>query len=196
MGKADNLDILKEKIERVVGRKMQTPRDFDYLAANIFNNTRQMVSSTTLKRFWGYMHEKKEVQSPHKYTLNILAEFAGYINYDTFCKECKQMGTLQSDFLFNNFLQVNTLVKGQQLLLMWQPNRKITIQYMGMCMFKVTDSKNSKLSVGDIFICEQIIDNESLILRNLIHENGEPVNYICGRIGGIRFKLIKEDRNE
>jgi hypothetical protein len=57
-------------------------------------------------------------------------------------------------------------------------------------MFKVIESRNSKLSADDIFICERIIENQPLILSNLIHENGDPINYICGKKGGVKFQLM------
>jgi hypothetical protein len=57
-------------------------------------------------------------------------------------------------------------------------------------MFRVVESKNSKLSQHDTFICERIIENQPLFLSNLIHENGNPVNYICGKKGGVKFQLI------
>lgn len=57
-------------------------------------------------------------------------------------------------------------------------------------MFKVVESINSKLCKDDTFICERIIENSPLLLSNLIHNNGEPVNYICGKKGGVKFQLL------
>lgn len=48
-------DALKKRVEKVVGRSMVTPRDFDYLAMRLFDANRVCISSTTLKRFWGYL---------------------------------------------------------------------------------------------------------------------------------------------
>ena len=44
---------LREMIEEAVGRKMKTPKDFDFLADQIFDKLHETVSSTTLKRMWG-----------------------------------------------------------------------------------------------------------------------------------------------
>ena len=57
-------------------------------------------------------------------------------------------------------------------------------------MFKVLESRNSKLSVNDTFICERVVENQPLILSNLIHEGGDPVNYICGKKGGVKYLII------
>ena len=45
--------VLQEKVEIVAGRKMITPRDFDYLSARIFDKTQTYIAPVTLKRFWG-----------------------------------------------------------------------------------------------------------------------------------------------
>jgi hypothetical protein len=57
-------------------------------------------------------------------------------------------------------------------------------------MFRVVKSLNSKLSENDTFICERIVENVPLTLSNLIHENGDPVNYICGKRGGVKYQVI------
>ena len=180
---------LKEYTENVAGFRMCTPKDFDTLAQYVFNETGSLLSPTTLKRLWGYLREKEQ-QTPRLTTLNILSRYIGYIDYATFCKYQQTGSECESDFLTNNCLQTKSLIKGDLVKLLWQPNRCVTIQYIGLCMFRVVESKNSKLSQHDTFICERIIENHPLFLSNLIHENGNPVNYICGKKGGVKFQLI------
>ena len=69
---------LREEIESVVGRKMKTPKDFDFLAGQIFDKLHENVSSTTLKRIWGYLSEPS---TPRLSTLDILARFLDYIDF-------------------------------------------------------------------------------------------------------------------
>lgn len=182
-------EYLKECIENIIGYKVRTPRDFDALATSIFENTKQMISPTTIKRFWGYLVEKEE-QRPRINTLNILAQYVGYPDFETFCKLHCTDAECESAFLYNNSLQTRSLLKGDRLRLMWNPGRCVTIQNIGLCMFKVVESINSKLCKDDTFICERIIENSPLLLSNLIRNNGEPVNYICGKKGGVKFQLI------
>lgn len=182
-------DKLKEYTENIAGFRMCTPKDFDILAQYIFNETGSLISSTTLKRLWGYLQEK-EAQTPRLSTLNILSKYIGYFDYETFCKYQNSDGECESDFILNNCLQTRSLLKGDKIKLSWQPDRCVTILYMGLCMFKVLVSQNSKLSVNDIFICEHIVENQPLQLYNLIHENGEPVNYICGKKGGVKYHIM------
>lgn len=189
MDREDYCEELRRKTEHVAGFRMQTKQDFSKLAMCIFKDTREMISDSTLRRFFGYQKEKVQTV-PSQHTLDLLALYVGYIDFETFCKYLSHEGNSCSDFLLNNCLQAKTLNKGERVRLMWYPDRCVTVQYMGLCIFKVIENRNSKLSVNDIFMCERIVEGTSLLLCNLIHENGEPVNYICGRIGGVKYKLI------
>lgn len=77
------IDRLRESIEAQVDRKMRTPKDFDFLSEQIFEKEHQTVSPTTLKRMWGYL---SETAAPRLSTLNILSQFIGYDDWDSFCK--------------------------------------------------------------------------------------------------------------
>ena len=190
--KEEEVDInnaLREKVEVVAGRKMCGPRDFAYLSMRIFVKTKHSVSERTLKRFWGYLGEKRKTK-PFRFTLDALAQYVGHIDFKSFEENYKQPGAIQSDFILSPSLQTALLQQGDRIMLMWHPDRRVTIEYEGMGLFKVKESLNSKLSVDDTFFCEQIVDGEPLILRCLIHENNPPINYVCGRINGVKFKQI------
>ncbi len=75
---------LIESIETVVGRKMQTPKDFDFLSEQIFDSLHQNISPTTLKRLWGYLSEPS---MPRLSTLNLLSQFVGYESWEAFCEK-------------------------------------------------------------------------------------------------------------
>ena len=79
----DALDLLRERVEQVVERKMQTPKDFDYLSECISNKLHQTLSVSTLKRLWGYV---PNAGNPHISTLDILAKFVGTESWKEFCQ--------------------------------------------------------------------------------------------------------------
>ena len=182
---------LKEKAEKVAGRTMMTPRDFDYLSSRIFDATHSYVASTTLKRFWGYI-EVGKVKRPLRNTLNVLARYAGYTDWEHFVQSFDSETEAQSDFLPNNSLRTTSLTKGDKVQLIWFPDRCVTICYEGMGMYKVSESINSKLSVGDTFLCEHFVDGEALYLHCLVHEGNQPTNYVCGKVNGIKFRVIND----
>lgn len=180
---------LQDAVEKAVGREMVTPRDFDYLASRIFDATGENLSAMTLKRFWGYLGEKNEHQ-PRLNTLNLLAQLVGYTDWMTYYKESSAAGNSESDFLKNNSIVTNALQRGIELQLMWHPDRVVTIRHEGYEVFTVVESKNSKLNVGDTFRCGLIVEGEPMYLAQLKHDGGEPVNYVCGCEGGVKFRLL------
>ena len=180
---------LQVAVEKAVGREMMTPRDFDYLAARLFDATGENVSAMTLKRFWGYLGEKNERQ-PRLSTLNLLVQLVGYTDWMTYYKDSSATGKVESDFLKNGSLVTNSLAKDAMIRLMWHPDRVVTIRHEGYEVFTVVESINSKLSVGDTFRCGCIIEGEPMYLAQLIHEGGEPVNYVCGRDTGVKYRVL------
>ena len=74
---------LRNAIEDAVGRKMKTPKDFEFLSQTIFEKTHQSISPSTLKRFWGYIQQYASIRVS---TLDLLAQFIDYRDYDAFCQ--------------------------------------------------------------------------------------------------------------
>ena len=72
---------LIEHIEEKAGRKMSTPKDFNYLRDTIFEQCHELVSSSTLKRIWGYNHDGG---TPRTSSLNPLAQYLGYRDWQQF----------------------------------------------------------------------------------------------------------------
>lgn len=181
--------LLQQKAEQVAGRVMNTPRDFDYLATRILDKTKGYIAPITLKRFWGYLGDEYR-KKPYRSTLNILAQFVGYVSIEAFEESYAGGSQVESDFLTNDSLQVASLEKNTRIELRWYPDRSITVVYLGMEMFKVVESVNSKLSAGDTFMMSQIIDGEPLTLRCLVHEGMAPTNYVCGRVNGVKYRVM------
>lgn len=75
---------LREEIEAEVGRKMRTPKDFNFLSEHIFGKLHQTVSPTTLKRLWGYLREPVK---PRSSSLNVLVQLLGYASWAAYCQK-------------------------------------------------------------------------------------------------------------
>ena len=180
---------LQDAAEKTVGREMKTTSDFDYLAADLFETTKVNISAMTLKRFWGYLGEKN-MRQPRLSTLNVLALYVGYTDWMTYYKQSSAAGEVESDFLKNNSLVTNSLVKGALIRLMWHPDRVVTIRHEGYEVFTIVESVNSKLSAGDTFRCGLIVEGEPMYLSGLIHEGGSPSEYVCGHKGGVKWMIL------
>lgn len=77
-------DLLRERVEQVVDRKMKTPKDYDYLSKSILEKQHENISATTLKRMWGYLSEPVK---PRISTLDILAGYVGAESWEDFCRQ-------------------------------------------------------------------------------------------------------------
>ena len=84
---------LRDKIEETIGRKMKTPKDFDFLSEQVFEKLHETVSATTLKRIWGYL---PETSVPRISTLDILSQFVGYTDWASFMEQTKPVSKLNT----------------------------------------------------------------------------------------------------
>ena len=69
------LNLLKLEVERTFGHQLKEARDFEQLSHLLLSHTRERLSPTTLKRFWGYLKNEEVQTRPH--TLDVLARFVG-----------------------------------------------------------------------------------------------------------------------
>lgn len=83
-----NILLLREAMEKKADRQMHTPKDFDFLSECIFEALHQKVSATTLKRLWGYLAENS---APRTSTLDLLAQYVGYADWESFCNQEEQI---------------------------------------------------------------------------------------------------------
>lgn len=190
--KKDNIEYedIRRMAEEATGREMKTPKDFDLLALRIYDRTRVLLSTSTLKRFWGYTDKSNEKRGDlRRSSLDALAQYVGFTSWDAFCKRTSKSGEEESSNLFYGSKQLTTksLTPGDKLTVMWNPDRRIVIRYSGNDVFIVLASENSKLSVGDTFKCHVFVENQPLVLVDLVHGEHAPCGYICGKLGGIRF---------
>ncbi|MBM6993774.1 MAG: hypothetical protein I3J02_11025 [Prevotella sp.] len=78
----NHLKCLRLKVEEFIGRTVRTPKDFDFLCHVIEDQKLPRVSSTTLKRIWGYIQDGG---SPRISTLDILSQLIGFKDWESFC---------------------------------------------------------------------------------------------------------------
>jgi hypothetical protein len=184
--------LLRTKVERTAGFTPKSPKDFTRLEREIFAATRELISTSTLKRYWGYNGEKYAVK-PFRGTLNILCNYIGFINWEVFCNSIAN-NAIGSNYINSEILSTRTLQAGDVIRLQWRPDRCVSVRYDGLDMFTVTESINSKLQPGDTFICPIFVKGEVLYLTHLVQTGCPPTNYACGRDGGIIFTVHKRSQ--
>ena len=176
-------------IETSLHCKMKTPRDFDFLRLSIYARLHEIISATTLKRFWGYLTGYNSVSS---HTLDVLVRFLGYEGWDDYCANLLLPEKQQSNPVMSRHINVNRNLKaGDKVRLTWQPERICDVEYLGKLKFKVLYSENTRIKEGDTFECNLIIEGEPLYIDRLIQKGHQPTPYVCGKKKGVMFEFIK-----
>ena len=179
---------LRSEIEAALKKKLCTPKDFEFLRERLFARLHILVSRTTLMRIWGYVDEGV---TPRKGTLDILAQFLGYQDWDGYCQNCLLPKEQQSCPIMSRRLSVaKELMRGERLRLTWQPDRVCDIEYLGDLLFRVTASENTRLKADDTFECSLIIEGEPLYLDHLRQDGHSPIAYVCGKKSGVFFEYV------
>lgn len=183
------LNSLLEDVEKSYGRKIGTTTDFEALSVVLERETGEMLSSSTLKRLWGYVSGS---QVPRKSTLDILCKFIGKNDFSAYCEGLMEDKTISSRFFSSKTLESCSLEAGQSVIIGWAPDRIVRLEYLGNCEYLVTDSGSSKLVAGDRFSLGSIMLGFPLHIPAL-HREGEqvPLSYVAGAANGLnRLDII------
>ena len=176
---------------------MKHNHEFKQLSQLIFEATHERISTTTLKRMWGYITDRQS--EPRVTTLDATAKLAGFGSYEQF----KQMGggvifskqeEPHSEMFFSNGCDCAQLAPNEEIIITWQPNRRCRIRHIKEYRFEVVEVENAKLCVGDTFDCPCIINGEKLIVDNLCHKGITGLSYLAGKQGGVFFERVKDNK--
>lgn len=188
MEKDNYRELAKSNIKKMTGASISVLKDFDHLSANILQQTQEYISPTTLRRFWGY----QEQSHLRPASLDIIARYIGYSDWDTFCEAVDNGNSIQSGTINRQRLQAADLTIGALVELRWEPDRCIVVRYEGDQQFCIVSVENSKLRPDGTFRCMMFLENEPLYLASLTYPGEQPHDYVCGQKNGIRFREMKE----
>lgn len=140
-------ELLRASIEEALCRRIQSPKDFRFLSEQIYGQTRDIISPTTLKRLWGYLAEDV---NPHESTLSILARFTGYASWNDFRAVLTRMnGQVNEQPLYAPAVMGSAMRRGGRLSIHWQPDSHLILVCLGNSRFEVCESCHSLLGKGD-----------------------------------------------
>ena len=179
---------LLDEVEQRAGYHLRSTSDFNRLSTQVFETVGVTISSSTLKRLWGYVEGYDTVRVS---TLDILAKFVGCDNWEAYCR--LQNGDEGSFWLDGALgIAMSELQVGDLIEITWSPGRRIVASYMGQGRMRVEQSERGKLAVGDTFSCSGIVNGQPLLLTQVQHRgNMHVVNYQCGKHGGVQARKIK-----
>ena len=181
----ETLSAFRTAVENRLSMRLSTPRDFKLASAAIKQEVESSLSDTTLMRMWGYV---REPVNPSRSTLNALARFLGFNDFDQW-----RLNAGDSDMATSRKLDMAALAVGDRVRLQWVPDRVVEAVYEGQRHFRLTRAEQTHLREGDEFDCGLIVEGEPLFLDNLDRHDGRPKGvYVCGRHHGVRFEIIND----
>ena len=183
---------LKQAVADYMRSDMCSHHDFVQLSEKIHQNSKDVISPTTLKRFWGYL--KQEHPTPQIRTLNVLAKLIGHKGWQEFCDYLDNLDNYSSEFVHHDTQHCFLMKPNEKIEILWYPERRITLKHEGDGdLFSVVESKNSKLEEGMTVHCEKFVMNQPLWLKNIQGEQMDGTcDYVCGKVGGIEYKILSE----
>lgn len=184
--KSESIEViaLRKAVENKFCEPLNTSNDFINLSNAILESCNETLSSSTLKRIWGYVKGYNKIRF---YSLDILSKFAGYENFDSFIKDLDSKKEIYSNVILSENIKTNELQEGDKIKIGWLPNRECIIEYQNNDEFIVITSKNSKLKSGNTFTCTHFIKNEPLYINNLVQDivEREPKMFVAGKKSGL-----------
>lgn len=176
------IEELKHLVEERYGKKLSTTTDFDEFSLMLQRKHEIGVSSSTLKRLYGYVGDSHK---PRVQTLDALATYLEFKDYAAFVDWLKTSTRYNSSFFDAGQLVSSDLEQGECVEIGWSPNRVLRLEYLGDSAYRVLESHNSKILAGDIFVTGCFIKNSPLFLP-YIERNGErTASFVAGRNGGL-----------
>lgn len=151
--KSPEIVLLRERVERLFGRKLEVHSDFEELRDTIFSATKEHISETTLERIWGY--STRGYNSVSKRILDVLSAYSGAGSWNLFLLRVRETEESESDLFDLDSVNSADLQPETRLRIGWPPDRICIIRYLGDNRFVAEETCNSKLLPGDTFLCSQ-----------------------------------------
>ena len=182
MNHSPEIKCLRSDLEQRVGQQLQSPADFQLLIQQIWEKNHAVLSLSTIKRLWGYVDSNG---APRLSTLNMLAQFLGFTDWNAYLVALEQRGGSESAMFTGEGIQTSDLQAGDRIAVAWQPNRQCIFRYLGDNQFVVEESKNAKLQRGTIFSAARFMIAQPMYLDNILLADGTRISYVAGKRNGL-----------
>ena len=169
-------------VEQKYQKNLQTSTDFDEFSFHLKQETGEQISTSTLKRLWGYVNDS---HTPRQQTLDTLSRYIGHDYFRTFCSWLKSSAAYNSSFFTTKQVLSTELLPGQEVEIGWAPNRYLRLQYQGNGIFLITEALQSKLQKGDRFEASAFLLKQPLFLPYILRDGNKTSPFIAGRNGGL-----------
>lgn len=178
--------IIKEQIEKKLGKGIRYHSDLEFLCVEIEKETKQKISLNTLKRLFGFI---SGVSEPRLYTLDTIALYLGFTNWDIYLLSLDQSGN--SGFNSLQEIRIESLPVSSIVEFGYDPDRIVQVRFEGQNYFKVISARNSKLLENDVVEITHFVLNYPLVILNVLRDGKSMGRFTAGKVGGLtHLKLI------
>lgn len=183
MASTSALSSLIALTNKTLGFVPSTPSEFDEASFKIEKVIKMSFSPSSLKRLWGYVDYTNE---PAKSTLNKLARYNGYPDYQTFIDSLSADLADDSGFLEDSLISTDRIAAGDRLALAWNDGKECLMLCIAPRRFRVEASKNIKLQEGDTLTIHIIGIGHPIYATDIVR-GGEHISaYHGAKKGGLR----------
>lgn len=141
------------------------------------------IGETTLKRMLGFTSDPR---TPHRSTLNIIAVFLGYKDYEEMALDLELSEVIISDFDERDTIETDNLNIGDIVELSYLPNRFFSLKYVGDSRFIIESVENSRnLLAGDIVKITHIEKGFPIYMPEVVRDGKNLGAYEAGKNGGL-----------
>jgi hypothetical protein len=169
-----------KQIEQKFNKEIRYPSDCEALAGDILHVTKQAISTSTLKRIFGFIAGSKE---PRLYTLDVIAQYLGYSNWDNYIEN--QLNIDNSDFLTIKQVEIEKLAPNSIVEISYAPESKLILNYRTNFEFEIKHAVNSKLQENDLLKIFNIVKDYPLIINAVTRNNVNLGSYKAAKISGV-----------
>ena len=182
------LQTLLDAVEQKYGHKIVATNDFNTLAVLLEHECHEVLSSSTLKRLWGYVTLRT---TPRKGTLDVLSRYVGYRDFSDFRTSLLGRVNETSGYLETTYLSAEEVPEGGILRIGWEPNRLLRLRKTGPVRFEVIESHNSKLREGDVFEISCFFKGLPLVLPTISRGGENLPSYIASKSNGLNLVRLE-----
>ena len=171
---------IQEMLRRKSGNDLRLPSDCEFLTLDIQSRTGVRIGATTLKRLLGFAHDDR---TPHASTLDAIARYLDFAHWEELSKIESQGNSgfnVSDEEVRSTDLQPGTCMEVAYL-----PDRLLRLQYLGDGCFRVVESRNSKLMVGDEAEILNFVLHHPLLAMHVWRDGQSMGPFTAGRVSGL-----------
>lgn len=167
------------------GLRLYDGTSLNLLIDKIAEQEHEIIGLNTMKRLMGHIRDERE---PRLSTLNIIAHYLGFENWDVMTKAIRGVN---SDFDDNTSLASFSVPEGALVEYTYLPDRKVTLRHQTGSTYVVEHNENSKLREGDVVEVSIFVLHLPLLFSDVVRDGQSLGSYTAAKLTGLTdFHLI------